>query len=252
MISQCPHCHQELNFSAAQRAKIDKALAGLQSGKTLRLGCPHCKRPIELEPSGAKGGGGGIMEDILYSSGEKETGTAPLPQPVQAPPDAPQPPDISWLARGDLEESEDWVEEVHTALLLVPAASGRETVAAAFKGLGYQVMEVESVEEALERMRFATFSAVAFHVAFEKGGLEGAFHRHMQVMAMGKRRDIYYMLIGPAFKTFYDLEALAHSANIVVNDNELKYLPVILKKGLRDYEELFNPLIMTLREYGKR
>jgi hypothetical protein len=80
----------------------------------------------------------------------------------------------------------------------------------------------------------------------------GSFHRHMKVMAMDKRRDIYYVLIGSTFKTFYDLEALAHSVNLVVNDRELKYLPLILKKGLSDYEELFSPLTMTLREHGRR
>jgi CheY-like chemotaxis protein len=208
-----------------------------------------------LETSTETKGGvpaGGIMQDILYSSGEKNFAKAPPPKPVQPPPDAPQPPDISWLARGDLDEGEDWVEDVPTALLLVPAASGREIVAGAFKGLGYQIVEAASVAEALERLRFAKFSAVVFHTAFEEEGLAGSFHRHLQAMPMDKRRYIFYVLIGPDFKTLYDLEALAHSANLVVNGRDLKHLPVILKKSLRDYEELFNPLIMTLREYGKR
>ena len=253
MISQCPHCQEDLDFSESQRAKIEKARARLQPGKGLKLGCPHCKKPIELEAGTAKKGdaAGGVLEDILYAPDEKKM-KAPLPQPVQPPPNAPQPPDLSWLARGDLEEGEEWVEDVPTALLLVPAASGREHAAAAFKGSGYQIVEAASVADALERLRFVKFSAVVFHTAYEKQGLAGSFHRHMQAMGMGKRRDIYYVLIGPAFKTFYDLEALAHSANLVVNDRELKHLPILLRKGLHDYEELFNPLIMTMREHGQR
>ncbi|MDA8165451.1 MAG: hypothetical protein M0017_10530 [Desulfobacteraceae bacterium] len=255
MISECPHCHQELNFSEAQRAKIESALAALQPGKALKLGCPHCKKPIELEAgAGPKKGGaeGGVMQDILYSQGEKKAAGPPKPQPVQPPPDAPKPPDISWLGQGEQEEGGEWVEDIPTALLLVPPANGQETVSAAFKGQGYQVVIAESVEDGLERLRFAKFSAVVFHTGFEEGGLAGSFHQQMRAMAMEKRRYIYYLLIGPAFRTLYDLEALAQSANLVVNDSELKHLPVILKKGLRDYEELFNPLIMTLREHGKR
>lgn len=255
MISQCPHCHDDLNLSEAQRAKVDKALAGLQPGKSLKIGCPNCKKPIELaadaEPNGNEGGGG-IMQDILYASEGKKDAPPSPPQPMQAPPHAPQPPDISWLARGDLEEGDDWVEDVPTALLLLPTAEGRESVAVAFKGLGYQIVEAASVEDALERLRFTKFSAVVFHASYEKKGLAGVFHRHMQAMTMDKRRYIYYVVIGPDFKTLYDLEALVNSANLVVNDSELKHMPVILKKGLRDYEELFNPLIMTLREHGKR
>jgi hypothetical protein len=251
MISRCPHCHEQLKFSKAQYAKIEKALAGLQPGKTLKLSCPSCKKSIELE-AGNGGKGGGIMEDILYSSGEDTTEKSPPPKPMKAPPNAPQPPDISWLARGGLEEADDWVEDVPTALILVPAANGGEAVAGAFKGLGYQIVAAKSVADAVERLRFTKFSAVAFHAAFEKGGVAGSFHRHMKAMAMDKRRDIYYVLIGSTFKTFYDLEALAHSVNLVVNDRELKYLPLILKKGLSDYEELFSPLTMTLREHGRR
>jgi hypothetical protein len=255
MISKCPHCQQDLNFSEAQRTKIEKALAALQPGKALKLGCPHCRKGIELEAgTGANGvdSWGGVMEEILYSAGEKKGVNPPRPQPVQPPPHAPQPPDIGWLARGDLEENEEWVEDVPTALMLVPAARGREFVEGAFKGLGYQVMAADSVEDALERLRFAKFSAVILHTAYEEEGLAGSFHQHMRSMPMDKRRYIYYVLIGPAFKTLYDLEALAHSVNLVVNDSELKHLPLILRKGLHDYEELFNPLIMTMREHGKR
>jgi hypothetical protein len=250
MISHCPHCHRELKFSGAQRAKIDKALLALQPGKILKLACPQCRAPIELE-GGADAAG--VMEDILYSTGGGKSTPARRPAPVQAPPHAPQPPDISWLAKGDFQPGEQWVEDVLTALVLVPGEKSRGTVIDAFEESGYQVVAVESAAEAIERMRFSKFSAVVYHAAFESGGLAASrFHKHMRAMAMGKRRYIYYMLIGPGFKTFYELEALAYSANVVVNEAELGYLPLILKKGLHDYEELFAPLLMTLREYGKR
>jgi hypothetical protein len=71
-------------------------------------------------------------------------------------------------------------------------------------------------------------------------------------MAMQKRRGIYYVLVGPEFHTLYNLDALHHSANLVVNDNELPDLPIILKKSFREYDELFGPFLAALRAEGKR
>mgnify|MGYP001120958281 CR=1 FL=1 len=250
MISQCPHCRKNFDFSKSQRAKIEKALAGLGPGKVLKLSCPHCKHSLELNADGEPAGG--VMQDILYASGAANK-AGPPPKPVKPPPSAPQAPDISWLQSGKFEATDDWVEDVPTALLLMPDGQGRTMVAKAFKGLGYQIMLAKSSADAIERMRFVRFAAVAFHLDAEGGDLaRSAFHRHMREMAMEKRRYIYYVLMGPRFRTLYDLEAMAHSANLVVNNKEIPHMPVILKKGLHDYEELFNPLIMILREHGKR
>jgi uncharacterized protein YbaR (Trm112 family) len=249
MISKCPHCRQNLNFSDNQLAKIEKALTALQAGKVLKLGCPQCSKSIELEADASDG----ILEDVLYTPG----GGKPAPQkrtgPVQAPPNAPQPPDLSWLVKGDFEKGKKWVEADLTAMLLMPEGDGRAPVVKAFQNLGYQVVIAKSSAEAIERLRFINYSAIVYHTAFEKGELESSsFHRHMRRLAMDKRRYLLYVLIGPAFKTFYDLEALAHSANLVVNDRDLRHMPGILKKGLYDHETLFNPLVAMLREYGKR
>ena len=46
--------------------------------------------------------------------------------------------------------------------------------------------------------------------------------------------------------THYDLEALAFSANLVINDREMPHLEPVLRKGLQDYEKLFRPLLDAL------
>ena len=69
---------------------------------------------------------------------------------------------------------------------------------------------------------------------------------------MGKRRYMIYVLIGPEFNTLYDLQALAYSANMVVNDKDADKMKTIWKKGKNDYDELFNPFITILKSHGKR
>ena len=53
MLAQCPHCQQPLMLSEAQSEKIKTALASLSVGRTLKIGCPKCKQPIELNSDGS-------------------------------------------------------------------------------------------------------------------------------------------------------------------------------------------------------
>ena len=71
MIDTCPHCDQELNLSEAQLAKVKAALAKLPAGNLLKLGCPHCQKPFELEADGTLPGTEPVHEEV-------ESG-APLP-----------------------------------------------------------------------------------------------------------------------------------------------------------------------------
>jgi hypothetical protein len=85
-----------------------------------------------------------------------------------------------------------------------------------------------------------------------EGGLEDStFHAYMRKMVMERRRYIFYILIGPDFHTLYNLQALATSANLVVNEADLKYFDVILRKTIPEYEELFGPLLEELAATGR-
>ncbi|MCK5340823.1 MAG: hypothetical protein KAJ60_07090, partial [Desulfobulbaceae bacterium] len=121
------------------------------------------------------------------------------------------------------------------------------------EGIGYQSIYAESAEDAIEKMRFVNYAAVVYHTILEEGGLEkSTFHSYVSGLAMSKRRYMYYVLVGPEFHTLYDLEALAYSANLVVNDTELGHMDLILRKGMRENEELFGPFLSALKEYGRK
>ncbi|MFZ5776125.1 MAG: hypothetical protein ACOY3Z_11640 [Thermodesulfobacteriota bacterium] len=264
MLSQCPHCSQALNLTPAQLEKIDAALAGLAPGKTLKMGCPKCRQPIELNADGSLGGNavGGVMQEVLYSQhggGEDQTAASMVaaaqkrPQPVKLPPEAPKPPELTWLTSGVFDKK-DVVEDVPHALLLIGDGEVKTQVSMMVAGLGYTPVFVDSAEEAIDKMQFMNFEAIFLHSRFEgPGGVgDSLFHRHMCEMGMSKRRYIYYVLIGPEFRTLYDLEALANSANLVVNDREVEHLAVVIRKGQNDYETLFGPYLETLKQYGMK
>lgn len=260
MLAQCPHCQQTLMLSEAQLEKIKTALASLSPGRTLKIGCPKCKQPIELNSDGSVAGQpAGAVMDVLFAehTGNEDQAAAGIvaaaqkrPQPVRLPPDAPKPPDLGWLSSGVYSEKEA-VENVPHALIMTGDEEITTNVTMAFGEIGYQPTYVRSAEEAIAKMQFMNFEAVVLHSGFEGGGLDGStVHQYMREMAMSRRRYIFYILVGPEFRTLYDLEALANSANLVVNDNDAGHFSIILKRGMNDYNDLFGPYLEALGNYG--
>jgi len=220
--------------------KIQDSIRKLGTGKKVKIKCSQCLKPFGLDADkllvdSATGRGGAPKPDVSAS------------QAVE-PPDCP---DISWLKDGVFEGGED-VEDIPLALVLMPDTPARKIVIKAAEGTGYQVETVLSAEEAVNKMRFVNYTSVFLHSAYEPGGVNsGVFHQYMRNLTMSRRRFILYILIGEEFKTLYDLQALAYSANIVVHDKEVPHLETVLRKAIPEYEALFGPLMEELRIAGK-
>jgi hypothetical protein len=226
MNVSCPHCGKQLKLGE----KIESSLAALAPGQQLRVRCIQCEKPFGIDAS----------------AGNKPASTTRKKAAVQPP----APPDISWLKEGIFEE-EEAVEEVPRALVLMADMPARGAVVGDLEKLGYKVDLATTAEDAVTRMQFINFASVILHSGFEKEGIEGDFHRFMRTMGMNKRRYIFYVLVGREFKTLYDLQALAYSANLVVNDEDIPHFSLLLRKTIPEYEALFGPLMEELRLAGK-
>jgi len=236
MLTLCPFCREEMKFSDAQQDKIQKALESLQEGKCLKVGCPHCKKSITLDRHG----------EILQEGGEA------VPTQLQGEIEPPVPPDTSWLSSGEYEEREI-VEDIPKVLLLIKDEELRKSTEEVFADFGYMAVKAENVQGAIDRMRFESFKGVVYHTGFEGVSLaQSVFAQHMNSMTMSERRYIYYVMVGPELNTLYDLEALSLSANLTVNEGDIKHLNLILRKGLTDYEALFGPYLAAMRDFGKK
>jgi hypothetical protein len=259
MISQCPQCKKELQFTSAQQEKIKEALDKLQPGQIIKMGCPHCKSPIELKREAApeKKDAFDFFPDLINNAPvEEETFQEQLPaddeppiqqaKPAGVVPPPPKPPDISWLKTGDIGEKVQSPDEA-TVLILMPDGEGRTAVADAFKRLDYRIEYAESLVETMEKMVSGTFAGIVLHLGFEGVSLaESRIHNYIKWLPMPKRRNIYYVVIGPDLQTLYDLEALTLSVNLVINEKDLNDINKILRKGIHDYENLFNPFLEAM------
>jgi hypothetical protein len=233
MINTCPHCAREFNFSEAQVAKIEAALATLKGG-TLKLKCPRCYQSVELSSDGTLAD---WRQPVALAAAGKLG-----PQPP--------PPDIDWLTKGVFHDDEK-IKDIDKALILIDPGEIRANVLGAMVETFYQPTTVDTIEDALRQMQQIQYSAVVLHSRFAGTKLrKSAIHEHMCEMTMSQRRYIFYILIGPEFHSLYSLEALSNSANLVVNEKDVEHFKNIYKRAKAEYEELFGPLIGTLKEAG--
>jgi len=243
MNTRCKSCGKQLKLSE----KMLESIAKLGPGKAIRVKCPGCAEAIALDASVVASAQASVKarEEADEKKVEvKKKGAKDFIRP-------PSPPDIEWLEEGIFDE-EQVIEDVPLAMILMQDSDERDKIIESIEGIGYKTEIVKDVEEAIEKMQFTEYSAVVLHSGFEGQGLESStFHQYMCKMEMSRRRFIFYTLVGREFHTLYNLQALAYSANLVVNDKEIPYFNIIIRKAIPDYEELFGPITEELRIHGK-
>jgi hypothetical protein len=208
-------------------SKIEEGIKKLGPGQKIKLKCSQCGEQIVLGQESSTG-----------------NSTRSTVRP-------PEPPDTSWLEDGEFEE-EAVVSDIPQALVLVGDEKISELVVNALTGLGYRAESVSDAREAIEKMEFFNYSSIVMHSSFDGTNLkENKFHELMSSMNMARRRYIFYALLGPEFNTFFNLQALAWSANLVVNEKDSEHFGVILRKAIPEYEELFGPFMEELKVQGR-
>ena len=243
MITECPHCRKKLKLSP----KIEEGLRQLGPGKSIRINCPQCAKTILLDAGTlAPESSAATTASPADRPADQQVGpaTPARPRPAVTPP---PPPDLSGLNTASPDEGEARIDDIPKALILMPDSPDCRLIAEALEALGYQPSFVQSAEEAMDKMQFVNYASVILHSHYEGSALEnGAFHQFMCAMNMNKRRYIFYILIGPEFHTLYDLQALASSANLVINDKDLSQLPLILRKTIPQYEGMFGAIMQEM------
>ena len=155
----------------------------------------------------------------------------------------PQPPGDTWKHNNDTGRRAN--ANTPFALVLMQDSGLRGLVECILHGIGYQIVIPDSTEDACIRLRSDPYQVV---VCDTEPNSE-MFHEYIcNTLNPSRRRLIYYVLIGPQLLTCYDIQALALSANTVVSYADLPHLEHILRRGFQEYEALFGPLLMELRE----
>jgi len=155
----------------------------------------------------------------------------------------PQPPDVSWLAGGLKRQTDADDGPWRQGLVLVSDERRRESVLATLNALAFTAVVAADVHGGIAAVQNRSCSLVIA----DMGDAMPRFHRRMVQLPMAVRRMVLYVLIGPQLRTMYGLEALSLSVNLVVNDRDLVHLDKILRKGFKDYDSLYRPLLEETR-----
>lgn len=237
MIAICPHCQKKLKIGP----KVESSLRMLSPGKSLRINCPQCGDAILLDANSM----------LADSQVPVKTADSPTPRPTNQQVTPPPPPDLSGLSNSAY-EGKGTIEDTPKVLVLMPDSPNSHLITETMEILGYQPSFVQSAEDAMEMMQFVNYASVILHSHYEGSALEnGTFHQFMRAMNMNKRRYIFYILIGPEFHTLYGLEALACSANLVINDQDLPQLAIILRTAIPQHEAMFGAIMQEMSVLGQ-
>jgi hypothetical protein len=207
----CSSCNTKLNVPDE---KIPKDQA-------VNINCPKCKNKISINPPGS----------------DEEPSTSQ---------------EAAYYEDFSSDESLDYYDdEVKLALVMVDESIGNQ-VKTAVEEYGYKSIVSPNIRDALSKMRYHHFDLIILGEGFDNQEIVGGpIMNYLNHLGMSTRRRIFLAIISDKYKTMDDMMAFSLSANMTVNTKDLEKLPVLLKRGISDYEKFYKVFLDTLKEEGK-
>jgi len=148
--------------------------------------------------------------------------------------------------------TEEYEEELRSALVCEDNAELKSAVSAALEGLKYSMQFATSADDAFEKLRFNQYNLIVLNESFGGNTENNAVYSFLTTMPMSTRRHIFLALMGKNFKTADNMTAFTKSANIVVNEQDLPDLKAILKKSVADNDQFYKVFRESLVKMGKK
>jgi len=149
-------------------------------------------------------------------------------------------------------DTEEFEEELRSALVCEDNAELKSAVSAALEGLKYSMEFATNADNAFEKLRFNQYNLIVLNESFGGNVENNAVYSFLTTMPMSTRRHIFLALIGKNFKTADNMTAFTKSANIVVNEQDLPNLKAILKKSVADNNQFYKVFRESLVKMGKK
>jgi hypothetical protein len=216
MQVECSGCNKEINIPDNK----------IPQGQAFNLTCPSCKTKMRVDQH--------------------------LKPPASDPAESVDA--ISMVVDEDFEDDEEEIEiyDEHDKIALILDRQNDDLWTTALNELEYKIQRAQSPEHAVHKLKFNQYHVVAFHEKFGGSTLETSpLYEFIRDMPMDARRKIFVALVGENFKTLDNMEALAHSVNLVINQKELDQLEAILKKSIGDNDNFYKVYRETMTALGK-
>ena len=205
MKVQCPGCR--VGFTIPE----DK----IPEGKTLRMPCPKCRKPIEISTRQPE-----LEEQAGATAGPPQAYSDNL---------------------SDFASAVDVVEEgVRTALLCVSNTKLAEKIARVLQELDFWVVHAARSGFALGKLHHNNYDLIILEEAFDSTRAEeNLVLHHVQLLPMHLRRQFYLCLVSEAMPTLDAMLAFRLGVNLIVNVQDLEKAKIILARSLKDYKNFY-------------
>lgn len=215
MQVECPSCAKEINIPDN---KIPKDQA-------FNLTCPGCKTKMRVDHH-------------LKPPASDPTGSL----------DA-----VSLVVDEEFEDDETIeIYDEHDQIALILDRQNDDLWTAALTDLEYKLQRAKSPEHAVHKMRFNEYHVVVFHEKYGDASLETSpLYEYIKDMPMHSRRKTFIAMVGDKFKTLDNMEALAYSVNLVINQKDVDQLETVLKKSIGDNDTFYKIYRETMTALGK-
>ena len=229
MIVKCNGCEQGINIPDEKMPR----------GRAFFISCPGCRAKVKVEAPPEPEREAEATIDMSQTAGPSE------PVSVETP---------GLILTTEFEDEEDelviYDESDHLALVL--DETNKTAWNDALEERGFKVQYAKSPDHAVHKMKFTQYHLVALHQNFAEIPFQkNPVYRTLVEMEMTTRRNIFFVLIGPQFKTLNNMEGYAHSVNLVINEKDLDKLPQILKKSMTEFEAMYKVFKESLHAMGK-
>lgn len=145
------------------------------------------------------------------------------------------------------QERMDFFEVGDKTSLICLDPSTAEISKTTMRELGFKFHSAETPELAIERIRYNNYDCILLHESFAGSSLRSNMVLHfLSGLPMAQRRYSFICLVGPSFRTFDALQAFSHSVHLVLNPGDLPNMEPIMKKGLAEFEQLYQVFKATL------
>jgi PleD family two-component response regulator len=125
------------------------------------------------------------------------------------------------------------------ALLCQSNSKIEQEVAAKLSNMGYQIVCVKSVKDAMKKLEQDLFELIATDSAFPDDPSGGKkILSKMNAKKFDQRRRTFVVLISPTLETSGPENAFLLGANLTVNIRDLNDLEQLIRQGQREFEKL--------------
>jgi hypothetical protein len=150
------------------------------------------------------------------------------------------------------DEEEIEIYDEHDKIALILDRQNDDLWDTVLTELEYKLQRAKSPEHAVHKLRFNQYHVVVFHEKYGDSSLKTSpLYEFIRDMPMYTRRKTFVAVVGENYKTLDNMEALAFSVNLVINQKDVGQLETILKKSIGDNDTFYKVYRETMTALGK-